>query len=101
MEEFKSAAKFQPVAQTQIDEFMKEWPAMRRWAAGRPVTPHRLRKLYATLLLKCYNTHPLGADEFLKRAFNHRNAATKVYFPPSEQLIQIGGSSGGGGEVGL
>ena len=74
---------------------------MRRWAAGRPVTPHRLRKLYATLLLKCYNTHPLGADEFLKRAFNHRNAATKVYFPPSEQLIQIGGSSGGGGEVGL
>lgn len=101
VEPYKNAAKYQPVAQLEVDLFLDAMPVMNVWKAGRPVTPHRLRKLYATLLLKCYDTHPLGADEFLRRAFNHRNAATKVYFPPSEKLVQIGGGDAPVGEVGL
>ena len=82
-EEYKSAQAYHEVAQKSIDRFMELWPELEKAAAGRPVTPHRLRKLYAALLLRCYDTHPLGADEFLKRAFNHQNAATRVYFPAS------------------
>lgn len=60
-------------------------------AAGRPVTVHRLRKLYAALLVRCYNSAPLGADEFVRRAFNHRplNTPTSTYFPPCVATIRI------------
>lgn len=88
--EYRSAQAYHDVAQRAIDDFIYDWPFLREAAAGRPVTPHRLRKLYAALLLRCYDTHPLGADEFLKRAFNHQNAATRVYFPSSGATVDLG-----------
>lgn len=103
-EPYKTAQAYHDVAQKMIDTFLLDWPLLRLAAAGRPVTPHRLRKLYAALLLRCYDTHPLGADEFLKRAFNHQNAATRVYFPasaPTVKLQDVFPESSGSGEVGL
>ena len=88
-ENYKKAQTYSAVAQQAIDDLMDNWDCLKRAANSRPVTPHRLRKLYAALLLRCYDTHPLGADEFLKRAFNHKNAATKVYFPSSGASVNL------------
>ncbi|MBK9497519.1 MAG: site-specific integrase [Xanthomonadales bacterium] len=88
-EEFKRAQFYNALAQVAIGALLDQWDILKRAAAGRPVTPHRLRKLYAALLLRCYDTHPLGADEFLRRAFNHKNAATKVYFPSSGASVNL------------
>lgn len=56
---------------------------LRTAAGGYPVTVHRLRKLYAAILLKTVDTHPLSSIEFLRRAFHHSTTAPTLRYLPS------------------
>lgn len=55
------------------------------------ITVHSLRKLYAALLLKTYDTAPLGADEFVRRALGHTTplGPTSHYFPVSSATVKM------------
>lgn len=56
-------------------------------AAPYRTTSHRLRKLYALLLLRQNRTYPLSEAEYLAKAFGHSSVVTTaIYAPPSTPL---------------
>jgi hypothetical protein len=80
----ETAHSFNNRANLWLDKYVSQDPTLAKAAAPYKVTSHRLRKLYALLLLRQNKTYPLSEAEYLARALGHSSiATTAIYAPPS------------------